>query len=367
MKSIDSLLTLVLPVKGGIEYTLRLLEYLNKNDFPYKIIIADGSKDESLGEYLSENNKYNEIDYIYKKYPFDESYLQFYTKMVSVLSEIKSPYVSLIDSDSFPINKGLNESVMFLESHPEYSTCRGQHIDFRLKPSVNDEDNYLYGCELSIDQDYFDKKHGIWDSFECDNALSRISKWSYSMNVMFYNIHKTEILLEAWRFILNNDYMDLYLIELTVALIALVNGKSKVIDVPFMLRQQNSTYSVSKEAIKKNDILDRMLIEKWTVELNNLIKYISKISAPVMGCTENETSDEIRNSIKNYYADRLYSYLKERDGNKYITTEGDKTKITKDLKGDVKNVIITKPSQANKYIMPVVCYLLKQSKHNNVF
>lgn len=321
MKKANELLTLVLPLKGRAEFTFRIMEFLDRSKFPFKLIIADGGDNEAVSKVLSREENFPNVDYRYIKYPFDESYSHYYRKMVSALSEVRTPYVSLIDNDCFPVLEGLNESVIFLESHPAYSACRGQHIDFKLEPFPGGDDDPLYGQAISIGLVYFDRNHTIWRSFESDNPLERILDWSHCMNIMHYSVYRINILTAAYAFISKNDCCDLIFCETAFALTALAYGKTRVIETPSIIRQQNSPESASKEMISKMDILDRMFLEKWTRDLNQLIKDVAIKVSEVGGCLESEANSRIRLALKNHYADRLYTYLERRERSKRAISE----------------------------------------------
>ncbi len=312
MAQTNELLTLVLPLRGRAAFTLRFMQYLDRISFPFRLIIADGSA-EVLRSMSEIPERFSNIDCTYKKYPFDATYSDYYRKMVSVLSAVQTPYVSLIDNDCFPVVKGLHDSVRFLERNAGYSTCRGQHIDYMLSPFEQSNGDLLHGSGITIHPDYFDRQHTIWASFEKKHPLERIMDWSHCMNIMHYNVYPTNILIEAWKFISRNDCIDLFFCEIALALNALACGKSKVLDVPFIVRQQNSPESASKEAISHMDILDRMFVEKWTRDINQLIDETAEKAAKTGACKKSEAIEQIRLAIKNHYADRLYTYLAKRD------------------------------------------------------
>ena len=360
MAKVNDLLTVVLPLKGREDFTFRTMDYLNESEFPFRLIIADGSKGETVSEVLSLAERFPKVNYTYIRYPFDESYSQFYRKMVSALSEVQTPYVSWIDNDCLPVIEGLCESVEFLESHAAYSTCRGQHIDFKLSPLANGESSPLQGSSISIDQDYFDQEDTIWSSFEDDNLLSRISDWSHCTNIMFYNVHRIRTLSEVWEFTLKNDCLDLTSIDLSLALHALVYGKSKVIDIPFIMRQQNSPDSVSRDMIGRMDILDRMFLEKWTRDIGQLVDDIAGKASEAGKVSKAEAFLQIRLALKNHYADRLFAYLERRElakRNSVGASVGGARKMP--VSCATGSITISQPAEAHPALRRVVSFLIK--------
>lgn len=315
---LNSQLTVILPLKGREDYTIRILEYLCSISFPYKLIIADGSKGDEMLNVLKNSTSYNAIKFKYIKYPFDQSFTEYYKKMVSALKEVDTPYVALLDNDCFPILEGLAKSVEFLEKNPDYSVCRGQHIDFSIYDQGQSNDyaetkNYSH---ILIDPTYYDKRHTIWESFEANSPLDRILRWGNCTNIMHYNVYRVRVLSEAWEFIAKNDCMDLFFCEIALAMHALAHGKTKVLEHPFLLRQQNSSDSVSRDFMRKMDILDRMLYVKWTSDINQLIDCVAKICSKNYGEPFENFLPGIRQAIKNHYSDRLYMLLKKREINK---------------------------------------------------
>lgn len=353
MQNPDELLTLVLPLKGRTDFSLRIMEYLDQTRFPFKLIIADGGDDDGVGKILSGAENFPNVDFRYLRYPFDKAYSDYYRKMVSALSEVRTPYVSLIDNDCFPVLEGLTESVEFLQSNPGYSTCRGQHIDFVLAPFPGAEGDLLRGSSLAIDPDYFDRAHTIWNSFVSDDPLERIMEWSHCMNIMHYNVYRTDVLAGAWKFILANDCCDLFFCEIALALNALASGKTKVLDVPFIMRQQNSPESVSRIAIRNMDILDRMFVEKWTKDINQLINEIADMASRSGNKPKSEAVSKTRLALKNHYADRLYSYLQKRNMAK--AEAGDASP------GSSRQIIVSRPEDVESSLRGIVEFLMHKS------
>jgi glycosyltransferase domain-containing protein len=329
-------LTVILPLKGRAQFTLRIMKFFNQTNFPYKIIIADGGSSVKIEKILKNKKNFPNINYSYQHFPFDSSYTHYFKKMVISLTKVKTPYVALIDNDCFPVIQGLEDSIAFLDKNKEYSSCRGQHVDFRLIPYP--QASMLYGSSIDVDYDYFDKKDSIWKSFTKTNALDRIHEWSYSTSIMHYNVYRIGFLRRAWKFIYKEDCCDLFFAEIVLALFGLAFGKTKVLPSLFILRQQNSPESESKAAIKKMDILDRMLFEKWTKDINRLIFEVANICFKRGDTHSNRFNVEkkIRLALKQHYADRLLPYLL---GKKY-------TSGTNRIKAHKKEkVLIVSPSK----------------------
>lgn len=311
------LLTIVLPLKGRAEYTFRWMQYADSSGFPFRVIVADGADDDVVARVLSIPSNYPRVRYEYIRYPFDATYSEFYSKMVDALSRVETPFAAVMDNDSFHIAAGLVRAVAFLVEHPEYSTCRGQHLDFRLRADGSEgTTSVLHGSSIEIDHDYFDKAQSIWRCFDEAASLDRIDAWARSVHITYSNVFRTEVLRQAWAFTKENDLVDLWMMDVAITLFALVNGKSEVFDGPFMMRQQNSPGGVSKELVRRADILDRMLMESWTRNLNSLVEAIAKVACDKGGYPLDQARSRIKQSLKHHYADRLEGYLAQRSGAK---------------------------------------------------
>ena len=79
----------------------------------------------------------------------------------------------------------------------------------------------------------------------------------------------------------------------------------------YTLRQQNSPNSISKAAIKSDDILSRMFAEKWTVDINSLAEAVAERAAAVSDHSHDEAVCAVMTALKNHYADRLYKISRD--------------------------------------------------------
>jgi len=61
--SIDNNLTFLLTIKDRQKFTFRWIEYANKISFPFKVLIADGSKDHNVENKLSKCENFPNVNY----------------------------------------------------------------------------------------------------------------------------------------------------------------------------------------------------------------------------------------------------------------------------------------------------------------
>src|SRR5438132_11961673 len=123
--SADNELTILLTLKDRPLFTFRWMAYANSIRFPFKVLIADGGKDETVPKVLSDKTNFPNVNYEYVRYPYDQTYAEYYSKVVDALSRIETPFVALADNDDCFIGEGLKLAVEFLRVHPDYSACVG--------------------------------------------------------------------------------------------------------------------------------------------------------------------------------------------------------------------------------------------------
>jgi glycosyltransferase domain-containing protein len=114
---IDNNLTVLLIIKDRQPFTFRWMKYANDTSFPFKVLIADGGKDPAATKKLSGYGNFPNVDYQYIRYPYDQTYQEYFTKIKNAISEVKTPYVALADDDFFLPN-GLRSCVRFVIDQP---------------------------------------------------------------------------------------------------------------------------------------------------------------------------------------------------------------------------------------------------------
>src|SRR5712691_1474243 len=142
----DNGLTILLTLKDRALFTFRWMSYVNSTNFPFKVLVADGGADESVPQVLANKANFPNVNYEYVRYPYDQTYAEYYSKVVDALWRVKTPFVVMADNDDFFIVNGLREAVQFLSSHPGYITCGGQSAIFWVSPSkTNERKAFLFG------------------------------------------------------------------------------------------------------------------------------------------------------------------------------------------------------------------------------
>ena len=121
----DKNFSILMPLKDRVDYSYRVLSYLDHIKFPYKIILADGGEDEKISEVLQDPNNLSNLDYEYIRYPYDTTVSDFYNKMADAVLRVDTPTVAVLDNDDFILSEGITECLKILKDNPDFSSARG--------------------------------------------------------------------------------------------------------------------------------------------------------------------------------------------------------------------------------------------------
>jgi len=289
-------LTLILTIKDRKAFIERWMVYANHVSFPFKVLIADGGKDESVTELLSDTERFQNVDYDYIRYPYDASYAQYYAKTAEALSRVKTPYAIVGQDDDFYIVDSLQWAVDFLSNHQEYIVCNGNIDNFIVKP----EAHLPYGKDVEFIKNPCDPT--ISDKKSSERVWKHFNNYGHT----YYSVYRTPILQKNYATLCKYNFSDLILHELLLSFLTVARGPVKRDGRPYLLRQINFSSSSNRaEAKKKGDYLDRMLSDSWFIEFNQFVDSVAKI------ISENDKIDfdEARLSVRKGYRKYLIPYL----------------------------------------------------------
>src|SRR3990167_8303109 len=176
MLNVDQLLTVILVIKDRPNYSFRWMDYANKTQFPFKIVIADGGKDINVDMHLKDHAHYPNLNYDYLRYPYDASIKDYLCKISAALYQVTTPYVILADDDDFWNVEGIRASIRFLEEHADYATCRGRNFTFSQHAKNILETAY--------------SPHTIFDITQA-LASERVMAIYPSLGGTFYDVHRS--------------------------------------------------------------------------------------------------------------------------------------------------------------------------------
>ena len=304
----DNELTILLTLKDRPLFTFRWMSYANSISFPFKVLIADGGADDNVPKVLSNKATFQNVSYEYIRYPYDQTYADFYSKVVDALSQVKTPFVVMADNDDFFVVNGLRKAIQFLSSHPEYVTCGGQCAIFWVaSPQMNEREGLLYGKQIEW------KCSCDAQSVIAETARERIRNQSLSAAYpIYYHVQRTEELRRQFQILRDLNLRDLFLAEHVIAFLTVIAGKIKRLDTLYIARQYNSPDSsgIAHEE-KFGDWFGRMLIQSWSEDFTKFVNVISTALAERDDITLDEARDWVIKSYRMQVAPALLANILE--------------------------------------------------------
>jgi len=196
--------SILLVLKDRTSYTRRLMNKWNSENFPFKILIADGGKDLETQNWLSNKSNFENLDYEYLRYPFDESLQNFYAKMADAVMKIKTSTVCLMDNDDFIDIEGIKKCLEILKDST-YSSARGLMQDTTGRNMYADYPNSII-ANTATDRMIEQTKHfhGNWHNVTRSNHIE--SQWRMIEVVSPNNFRITEQITGYLNTIWGNSY-----------------------------------------------------------------------------------------------------------------------------------------------------------------
>jgi len=304
----DNELTVLLTLKDRGQFTYRWMAYANSIRFPFKVLIADGGKDETVPKVLSDKTNFPNVNYEYIRYPYDVTYAEYYSKVVDALSHVKTPFAVMADNDDLFIVNGLRKAVQFLSSHPEYITCGGQCAFFWLTSStMNEREGLLYGDQIEW------KCSCDAQSMTTETARERIRNQSLSAaDPSYYHLKRTEELRRQFQILLDLNLKDLFLVEYLISFLTAIAGKTKRLETLYIARQHDSPGSsgIAHEE-KFGDWFGRMLVPSWSDDFTKFVTITAATLAETDGISFDEARDWVIKSYRMFVTPALLSNILE--------------------------------------------------------
>ena len=303
----DPRLTVVLTLKDRAEFTWRWMAYANAVRFPFKVLIADGGRDESVPRILADRSRYSAVDYEYVRYPYDASYSDYYAKTADALARVATPYAALGDNDDLFIVGGLAQAADFLDANADYAACGGQCAAFWVTPATEDAPRQ-YGER--IDWKFSNNAH----SEASTSARERIRNQSLGADDIFYHVLRAPHLVRMFARVRELDPSDLFLVEQLISYLTAIEGKIKQLDTLYIARQQNSPGSSGGAHQQQfGGWWGRMLVPTWSRDFTRFLDITASELAAADGIAEDEARRWIVKSYRLSVAPSLLSDLLQEE------------------------------------------------------
>jgi glycosyltransferase domain-containing protein len=219
----DSLVTIFIPTMNRPDMLLRLLHYLDQQNFKGHISIGDSSDDERaalIQQGMAPIKK--RLNIIYRRYPG----INEYRCMQDMLNTVSTPYLAYVADDDFIVPESLKQCVRFLEDNADYSIAHGRGLVFNL------DREGAYGKIVQAGP-YRQPR------IEADQASQRLLEYLNDYSVAIFSVQRSD----DWRDI----YRDIHTVEdravggeLITCLLTVAKGKAKELDCLYLIRQMHT-------------------------------------------------------------------------------------------------------------------------------
>ena len=212
-------LTIVLPLKGRDDFSVRWFAYAASHHLPYKVLVADGGHDEGLEARLRRDGIFDRVDCDYVRYPFDSSLEMFLRKMADALRRVETPYVVIANNDDFIFFDALKNSVAFLNDNPDFASSRGEIWDFAV--ASDGSLSPIYGRMVGVNKLYFHP------TVTGETTLERIADLAVKFHGATHDIVRTPVMAESHARIADAGLYDMRFAERLLAFLIAASGKMR--------------------------------------------------------------------------------------------------------------------------------------------
>jgi len=300
-----SRLTILLPLKGRPLHTLRFFWDAERRRLPYRFVVADGEVHPVVARLFDRaRTVFPNLDIEYVRCPDDLTFSHFFAKMAAIARMVRTPYAMQIDNDDFLVMSGLNHSMEFLDSHPDFVSHGGGIGGFSLDctgaalPKVVGAPNHM---TFRYGPDYLPR------DFSAPSAAER-ARAGFRTYAIYYHVFRTEVLAKILAEIHALDFSDLEIHETFLCMRALTLGKCQLDGTVMSYFRQIGTSSAT--AHRGHDWVGHLLRSRFTADFDAMVTAISDAITRADGTDAAAAAEDIRN----VYADKLRADLKARYG-----------------------------------------------------
>ena len=296
-------LTIVLPLKGRYLFTLRFLWHANRARLPFHILIADGQVHPVLADILENPRQhFPNLDIEYVRYPDDVDFRRFFDKMADALARVKTPYAVLADNDDFVASAGMERSLDFLDSNPDYVCCGGGLAGFSVYAGLHDPNGGLLGRLNRYAYRYTIHDRSV--DFGSSSVVERLRKGSRNWWT-YYAVFRTHALATICREIADLDFSDLHIHEFYCAMRTLTLGKAHSEGSCIAYLRQ---YGTSMQTAYDKDWVHHLLRSRFTSDFAAMIGRISEVASAADGADHVQVAEMLRGICEEWLREFLRIY-----------------------------------------------------------
>lgn len=224
-----TMLTILIPTRDRSEFLTRLMAYWADQGCRHPIVIGDSSNQEHFDAVQRAIDRFGRRLHVeHQRFP---SYQDFppgggtIECMNGLLKQVRTPYAIFVADDDFAVPAAMDEAVLFLEGHPDYSCVLGDTGTFTVA-------GHAHGELLEI---WRYPQADIEESTGRERLMSYLKDFSFTTE---HAVKRTRQMQAQWGAALSFE-MDNRFGETLVAGIAAIQGKIKKLNRLFLFRQNH--------------------------------------------------------------------------------------------------------------------------------
>jgi glycosyltransferase domain-containing protein len=286
----DDFITIIIPTYNRPGYLKRILGYYSDCRIAHRIIIADGSSDE-----IKKANKETASSFPALKVLHLHGYSPGTSPLVRIFDALKhadTKYSVLCADDDFITPNGIDRSVNFLEANPDFALAYGRYIAFHLEDNRKGESKFCWQTAYSS------------VSIVSPDPVERLTRYLSEYVIQtFYAVHRTDLLQMIWKetacFAKDANFS-----ELLFAMLDIIYGKMKCLDVLYCARDMSSIRVEHVPTMKEN--MDKGIYDEHYAAFRECLStHLSKQSHSSLEEAEKVVDKAMSSYLKKYSTDAV--------------------------------------------------------------
>lgn len=281
----------MIPTYNRPHFLKRLLLYYQEQKFPYTIVVADSGfapsceANQNVVAFLR-----NTLSINYEIYHPDMSLP---LKIAQALNTVNSKYAVICADDDFIVPKSIELCVRFLEANADYSIAHGHALRLFSYASANHDEHHSLRIE-TYPQCIID----------FNDPRLRLQKHLKDYTATFYSVHRRSDLIHNMQ-VCHDNTADIRFGELLPSCLSLIQGKSKRLDILYMVRQVIPDSLAGKG--KRLSWLDLLTSDDFSQRYTQFRNCLVKELENVMDLPATEAKDAVNHAFLAFVALMLYA------------------------------------------------------------
>ena len=286
------MVAIIVPTMNRSSFIRRLLYYYSDCLIDNTVYIADSSDDEFHIKVIKEaiTDVSHNLNVVYAHYPntnIEEA------KRLILVGQVTEKYASFCGDDDFLIPSTLKKCAIFLDNNQKYSNCHGTGVSFKIYDDslfgiIQTASEYRLLANESDDpslrlSSYLRNYWPIW-------TVRRVDEFKKTLGLL-----KT-IPLEGCR-------------EITMGCVPIIQGKSKLLNELYVIRQLHSNRFQSPSPIMA------FLLESWHTSYKEMYRIITNEIEMITTTNKSKLDTFVQQGFVNYYSAGIKYRLCKKENN----------------------------------------------------